>query len=462
MQEPEDTVDERSPSTDRNRHTSQQPLFSKLTRNLHNIPFTSIGSFFAPSSKKHDVLNPHEVWTVSHAGDLNPQVSAYSTGSSRPRQHPVNPEELDLNQLGITTDDCSLLPFSGEHGRISAHIDSIATHEAQDGRVSRNKGALNHGSHSRLAWARTGQPNVKRSRYTGSNSRHDVATASAPPVFVSSFPSPSTFGTYEDKSISSNETPPLTPDSLSFNNSHYVLPAIPSDSGTFCPLGFQYPFQSSLSSIFEDRKSDDSDDDQVVYLGPQLQEVKEGKKPERCPDDVPVQDPGASSAIAEDNDEWYGLEYTLELSTRERQPSNSTQSCSGGEHSKSRESWAAIHQGMIHPFFEDEDYHQWKNWHRFLDHQEEKKKHKKGYEFKVLSKDKAWLYVDEIRTRNVLYWQKEVFGVVARDVKDRLMYIVQRRPDPYFPPHKHNWSWYLKRSRSAACLRELKPRAPLH
>ena len=28
--------------------------------------------------------------------------------------------------------------------------------------------------------------------------------------------------------------------------------------------------------------------------------------------------------------------------------------------------------------------------------------------------------------------------------------------DPYFPPKKHGLGWYLKRSRSVACIRELK------
>ncbi|KAJ7849313.1 hypothetical protein B0H13DRAFT_2674727 [Mycena leptocephala] len=79
-------------------------------------------------------------------------------------------------------------------------------------------------------------------------------------------------------------------------------------------------------------------------------------------------DPNADeNLLAEDDkDEWYGLEYTLALSTRERRASD-THSFSAGEHSKSRESWAAIHQGTIHPFFEDEEYYEWKNWHRYLD-----------------------------------------------------------------------------------------------
>jgi len=129
----------------------------------------------------------------------------------------------------------------------------------------------------------------------------------------------------------------------------------------------------------------------------------------------------------DDPEDWYGLEYTLELSSRERQPSDTQSFSAGGEHSKvnrcpftslarlqrfidnirqSRESWAAIHQGTIHPFFEDEDYYQWKNWHRSLDKQDERRKHKKGFAFKAHSKELSSLFVDEIGTRDVLYWQE--------------------------------------------------------
>lgn len=115
------------------------------------------------------------------------------------------------------------------------------------------------------------------------------------------------------------------------------------------------------------------------------------------------------------------------MSSRERQPSDTQSFSAGGEHSKvnrcsfislvrpqhftdnfrqSRESWAAIHRGTIHPLFEDEDYYQWKNWHRLLDKQDERRKHKKGFAFKAHSKEVAYLFVDEMRTRDVLYWQK--------------------------------------------------------
>lgn len=42
----------------------------------------------------------------------------------------------------------------------------------------------------------------------------------------------------------------------------------------------------------------------------------------------------ASTPVSDDPEEWYGLEYTLELSSRERQPSDTQSFSEGGEHSK--------------------------------------------------------------------------------------------------------------------------------
>jgi len=72
---------------------------------------------------------------------------------------------------------------------------------------------------------------------------------------------------------------------------------------------------------------------------------------------------------------------------------------------QSRESWAAIHQGTIDPFFEDEEYYQWKTWHRFLDKRDERRKHRRGQEFRARSGEAAWFWADEMRTRDVMYWQ---------------------------------------------------------
>jgi hypothetical protein len=72
-----------------------------------------------------------------------------------------------------------------------------------------------------------------------------------------------------------------------------------------------------------------------------------------------------------------------------------------------------------------------------------------------------------------------VYGAIAKDVKERLATLADRRPvsqcfnysfhlfisvlqDPYYPPKKHTYAWYLKRSRSIACLSELQPSPDLH
>ncbi|KAJ7666533.1 hypothetical protein B0H17DRAFT_1089590, partial [Mycena rosella] len=198
---------------------------------------------------------------------------------------------------------------------------------------------------------------------------------------------------------------------------------------------------------------------------PHSVEIKEGKKPARPIDfdalladissDPPAAEGAGTAAPVDDTDEWYGLEYTLELSTRERRASE-TQVVSVGEHSKSRESWAAIHQGTMHPFFEDEEYYQWKNWHRYLERQDEKRRHRRGRAFKAHAKELAWVYADEMHTRDLIAWQMEVYGDVERRLHERLGRLEAHRPDPYHPPQKHGVGWALKRSRSVASLRELR------
>ncbi|KAJ6627358.1 hypothetical protein B0H10DRAFT_2210301 [Mycena sp. CBHHK59/15] len=269
-----------------------------------------------------------------------------------------------------------------------------------------------------------------------------------------------------------DDTPPLTPDSL-------VLLS-PADG-----YAYDYP------------RTEQDDDYMLVdgpdpgaYARPHSLEIKEGKKPARpiCynalledlagPADAPLGDAGLDVAAGDDGDEWYGLEYMLELSTRERRASD-PHSFSAGEHSKSRESWAAIHQGTVHPIFEDEEYYQWKSWHRYLDREDERRRHRRGRAFKARAKERAWAYADEMRTRDLAVWQMEVYGEVGRDVQEHLRALEQHRPvggrarapsssrrrltgdvvlqDPYHPPVKHGLGWHLKRSRSVASVRELCP-----
>ena len=70
---------------------------------------------------------------------------------------------------------------------------------------------------------------------------------------------------------------------------------------------------------------------------------------------------------------------------------------------QSRESWAALHAGTMHPIVEEEEYARWVNWHRYLDQQDERRRHKKGYAFKAHSRELSLLYLEEFRLRDVMY-----------------------------------------------------------
>ncbi|KAK7051343.1 hypothetical protein VNI00_004843 [Paramarasmius palmivorus] len=149
-------------------------------------------------------------------------------------------------------------------------------------------------------------------------------------------------------------------------------------------------------------------------------EVREGKKAQRdiCYDTLiedlaPISQDFQSQLQMDvlDDSEWYGLEYTLELSVKERRASETGYMSayeSQGEFSKSRESFAALHG------YEDQfAYYQWQNWRNYLDH-------RKGIEFEAISSDMSWVYLVEMKWRDAYYWQLENYGAVDRDVKEQL------------------------------------------
>ncbi|KAE9391938.1 hypothetical protein BT96DRAFT_1023808 [Gymnopus androsaceus JB14] len=291
------------------------------------------------------------------------------------------------------------------------------------------------------------------------SSFHSVATPSSATVVASlSSHSSSSSNSSLASSFSSSDTPPLSPDGGS-------------SLGTF-------PSILSLSEELELAKAEQemyvqlSEDHGGLDAQIRPEEIREGKKPERviCYDaliddlagtdlDVNPNYQTNNRPPIDDADEWYGLEYTLELSCKERRPSETySYDESAGESSRSHESWAALRRGTIHPFFEDEDYYQWTKWHRYLDREDERRKHRKGLEFRARSRDMAWVYLNEMRAREVMYWQLEVYGGIEREVRETLSMLAERRRDPYYPAKKHNLGWYLKRSRSVGCLRELQPK----
>lgn len=68
--------------------------------------------------------------------------------------------------------------------------------------------------------------------------------------------------------------------------------------------------------------------------------------------------------------------------------------------------------------FEDEEYHQWKKWHNFLDRQDELRRHARGIAFKLHAKESAWWALEERRAWEVAWLQKVSRGFVARHIAE--------------------------------------------
>ncbi|KAI5122186.1 hypothetical protein M0805_007083 [Coniferiporia weirii] len=158
----------------------------------------------------------------------------------------------------------------------------------------------------------------------------------------------------------------------------------------------------------------------------------------------------------DDLGEWWGLEYTLELSRGGSRTSDSSASTTG-EHSKSRKSWAAIHQGTVPLHYEDAGFFEWQLWHRNLEKTELRRRRKRTIDFIEESDRLAHVYVDEMYARRALLVHEDVLTEdETYDAQVWLEYAVERRPDPYYPPEDHNLGWVVKNHRSLACLNELK------
>ncbi|KAH7916112.1 hypothetical protein BJ138DRAFT_686734 [Hygrophoropsis aurantiaca] len=248
----------------------------------------------------------------------------------------------------------------------------------------------------------------------------------------------------------SDITPPLTPDS-----SHGTLHSSSSlATGSIPPYSYQ-AFDSFLDSNNEDGHR----------LSMQhFKEIKKGKEPERScldaliEDVLPSQEGFNAPSIDDSGDEWCGLEYTLEISRKDLRPSESN-APSIGEYSKSRESWALIHQGAVDPYFEDQEYYRWKRWHRYLEKEEGRRKKKLASAYTDSCDELAWIFTEEVKTRRWIRWQKEHASgsQSVEHAKQHLLFLIECRSDPYYPHDKHNLAWELKRSRSCSTIRNLYP-----
>ncbi|KAJ7122913.1 hypothetical protein C8R44DRAFT_852693 [Mycena epipterygia] len=475
-------------------HTNSNKIFSQLRTFSNNLTANSLGSLFnsAASSSHKNLDMEWNNYDAPNGGNLDyysegltptptrssspqrrfPGVKSIFTNlasrGSRPSRISIVQPPSQLDEGGRTLEESKTphyeplaSPLGSDFTEYSHQAPSAASGSFSSSGFQQVSALHSHGSSKLDEGGRTPHYELLASplgsEFTPSSSEYSHQPPSASVSFSSSdFQQVSASDSYG--SSEPDDTPPLTPESLIAD---IALLSPTSDS---VELGYAYEYSEMRMDV-------DADADLYEYARPHSVEIKAGKRPERPIDfdalladisnesdaalvsDTPAS--GGDGGDEDDKDEWYGLEYTLELSTRERRASE-THSFSAGEHSKSRESWAAIHQGTIHPFFEDEEYYQWKNWHRYLERQDEKRKHRRGRAFKAHAKQLAWFYADEMHTRDLMSWQMEVYGDVEKELLERLRALETHRPDPYHPPMKHDVGWYLKRSRSAACLRELR------
>ncbi|KII96058.1 hypothetical protein PLICRDRAFT_35023 [Plicaturopsis crispa FD-325 SS-3] len=251
-----------------------------------------------------------------------------------------------------------------------------------------------------------------------------------------------------------SNTPPLTPDSL---NDLALSPALSWEAGS----GRRAARRGTTSEQHHDTGGihiHDQADDHGPVNASDLK--REGKKPARpiCYDtliaDISTDRPKKSESAVDDD--WYGFEYTLELSRRSRRPSDAIPSA--GQCSKSRESWAIIHRGAVQPHREEEEYYHWRRWHAWLENMDRRRRTRTVLEFEARAKDAAMDYAEELMTRAWL-WENEdeMLPAEIELAREHLSVVCSHRPDPFYPPVVHELAWFLKRSRSVANVRELYP-----
>ncbi|KAI0693825.1 hypothetical protein BC835DRAFT_1415715 [Cytidiella melzeri] len=262
---------------------------------------------------------------------------------------------------------------------------------------------------------------------------------------------------------SDSDTPPLTPDSSRTKSvAHSVSQAS------------LEPASDTLEGLAAIHSRVESTDDDYLRSRQESELIKAGKQRERqvCYEtliaDISPEDATAGTpvdAYGTDQDDWFGLEETIELSLRERRASDCySPAVQAGEFSKSYDSWAAMHDGYVHPMSIEREYRRWRRWHKNLDIKlQERGRIMRTFRFLHESKKMSEIYVNEWYKQDWVEYHKlngDPDNTTFR-VREELAVLSSYRPDPYFPAVKHNLAWVLKTSRSSSCLRELRPLADL-
>ncbi|KAI0080662.1 hypothetical protein K474DRAFT_153145 [Panus rudis PR-1116 ss-1] len=257
-----------------------------------------------------------------------------------------------------------------------------------------------------------------RTRSRSSSCASLSPTTSPKPVFQAFIKRPRAHTVSFVQPSVSESTPPLTPDSLMSPSGSFNSGEIRSD---IMDCAFR-----QVGPTF------DQDDDKPRNRQ-DSERIKNEKRPEHpiCLTVLPNSPAGSPAPEtpeqpytndAGDDSEWFGLEYTLELSRMEDYTSPSE---SFGEYSKSPQSWIAMHRGWIHPNYEVTEYEQWRKWHRTLENLEERRRIERTFSFLRYSKRQAEVYVRAMRLQGRSNALRQT-GLDVREVRTELLKLSYR------------------------------------
>ncbi|KAL5527097.1 hypothetical protein ACEPAG_5888 [Sanghuangporus baumii] len=429
------------------------------------VPFDTGQSYLSPSAARDDEDDDGQLTPLCH-----PNAQAESSGSffSRVKQ------TLSSSPLGNILGQNNSTSVRSNNLDARGNNYSLKLTRNREVQISQdNSPALTPRCGPRTKHVFTPVPGYSPCHYrTGtedSTQSDDSLDFGSPSVFASSFSA----SCFSPLSLASH--PSLTTSAHESDSDDKWSPVLtsPSETQSTPPLTpatslYDTTINQSLKSAYSQTRSQRSAsisirDEENVHSSP---DDKKGKKPAPpfpyhtlladisgplAPCDANIEAVNADDDIGD----WWGLEHTLELSRRDSRASD-TSSSTTGEHSKSHESWAAIHQGAIPPVCEDANFQDWQRWHRTLDKMELRRRRKRTIDFIEESEHFSSLYLDEMLAQRAIQIHEEL--LTEDEIYDALVWIeyaAERRPDPFVPPEKHDLSWVLKSHRSLACLREL-------
>ncbi|CAL1701526.1 unnamed protein product [Somion occarium] len=354
----------------------------------------------------------HGALSKSPVGSL---LTIYTRASSvTDKVSPVSAQKMFSSSAPCNSASTNSVP-SPSTTRRSGHSRSVSSSLADVKRVISNIAQHTHRSRSGSTASSNSFSEVPDKPHITRRRAHTVSSAVPTIAYVS------------------ESTPPLTPDSLS--------PASSQHSNGFL---------AELVDVAKVACSALGPSETPTRTRQESERIREGKRPQR---DLPYDtllagishdwDPASphtptkdtahkpeDSEPDDDSDEWFGLEYTLELSRTSRHEV-SFEDLSSGEFSKSPLSWAKMHRGSLHPSLEEQAFRRWLKWHNNLERLEERRRIERTFSFLRYSKRMAEIDTEMIALSDyVRMWQEELgYAANVQLAKGRLDYLARYRPD---------------------------------